>query len=407
MAYSAINEGFLIASRVLLRDSSDSYDVSKAVLDVMVKKDFNSSYPLFIIDFKVTEKMRNIMRDNDINIYLRISSYNTDDSTDSDLASIDSSSVSEINIVYEGSIRIYEKPYATTVSKTEDDSDENGTVSESAPFVYYRVSGIPEELISNNETILNNVYKSAEPADVLVNLISSSSSNLNTIIQETENKNVYDQILIPPLSLIPAIKFLDENYFLYKYGMNIFLDSNDLYVYSPTSKNTPSTNLIEVSVIDPNSTDSTASLQKNFRDSNGNIKLVYTNVPNYYESKKIITHTLGSTTIFGSYDSNFNLVNRSDNNDDSFKKTRYLWNDKCNKLQEDRETNAITNNRGLEIIVSNIDPSYINPLTIIRVSSTLYPDIEGDYFIDNLSYMLNSSDLIHYADSIKISAIKK
>lgn len=407
MSYKKINHGFLVNAYIIDNDNSHTYDLSNSILDIIVKKDYlNSSMPGIVIDLRTTEEYRNIIRDNNCSISLRISDYSNDKVDISENA--DSTDVAEEDLLFETTIRIYEKPFTTTTSKKEEDMGDSDIQSQatSAPFIYYRVVGIPENIISKNESIINNVYKNAETSDALVHMLSSVDKISNFYIQETDNKFVYRNIIIPPLSLIPAINHLQEFYNVYTEGLNLFLDFNSSYCYSMLSSKREPLNILECNVLSAESTADLTEIGLPAVDENNNIKLNYKNLPTFSNSKEIVDHKLGNETIFYSYDDYFNISYRNKTNADTFKKVRYIWNTSGLKISEDGTHSIINNSSHINIVLNNINPELFNPLTSLRLISSEYKKIEGDYGIVSCSYMFNTSDFKHYSNSVYLEFVK-
>lgn len=403
MAYNYVNHGFLIEAYALDNDTGDQYDISDTIEDVMVRKRFiQDSFPLFVIDIRTTEEMRDILRDNNISIHLRISYYSVDENNDGTDTS-DDNSVTELGVVYEGTIRIYEKPYPTTASKIEEESDEDEDQTTSTPFVYYQMSGIPEDLLEKNETSLNMVYKNCEIVDAAVHLISSIDTTSTVYMQETDNKDVFTDIFVPPLSLVPAISWLDTKYrCFYNHPSSFFLDSDEIYLYDPFSDEMPNRNTIEINVLSTEATGDTESIQRTMVDDDGNLKLTYLDLPSYSNIKNITGHTLGSQTIYYYYDENYNLVTREENDSTQYTKVRYVWEDLRVYTSE-----ATKNGVGMSFALRSVNPALINPLTLVKIVSTEYPDAEGEYTINEMSYILSSSDNEHYSGIMTLSTFKR
>jgi len=223
----------------------------------MVKKSFGEDFfPLFVIDLKTTQEIRDIIRDNSVSISLKVSYYNIDDiQTDSE---IDDGAVTEIGILYDTIIRIYDKPFVTTAAKVDEEADEGDSQITSAPFVYYRVSGIPEDLISKNENSMNIIYEDCTLLDATINLLTRNDPTGDFFIQDSTNKTVYKDILVPPLALIPAINYIDNKYYhLYEHDINMFIDTKGTYVYDILSENVPVTNTLEINIISADATGDT------------------------------------------------------------------------------------------------------------------------------------------------------
>lgn len=274
MAYTALNQGFLIEGSAIDTTSSTSYDLDDMILDVMIKKDYTTTnFPLFVIDLKTTSEVRDFIRDNEVRINLKIYVYNIDENNET--SDEDNEELTITDTYYSGVIRIYDKPYTTTSAKTEEDSDSDdaNTQTQSAPFVYYRISGIPEELIEKNSTIINEVYSSVSMDDVLVNVLSSVDAG-NLYIESSDNKEIKKSIFIPPSTLTQSIGFLNENYQIYNGPCCVFLDTDCSYVYNPLSSKSDATNVFEYKVMNVDSSANTSEYLKTTYDaSTGNLRI--------------------------------------------------------------------------------------------------------------------------------------
>lgn len=405
MAYSQINEGFLIEAMVLNNDDGSTYDISNSIIDVMVQKKYSENIlPLYVIDLKTTENIRNIIRDNDCVISLRISSYDINNTNNLD--DTDDAIIAEKDIVFDKIIRLYDTPFETTAAKKEEDNDSDVSQKEAAPFIYYRVSGIPEDLIEKNKTIINNIYSNAKLNDVLVNILSNITKG-NIFIQASDNNETLRDILIPPLSLSNTIYFLDNFYKIYKEGANLFIDDDTTYLYSIISNSLNHLNKLEIKVIDPEITSEIQNTKlPSYNSDTGDIRLDLGNVPPYSNLRKIAGDNVGTETIFYSYDDNFNIIKRGKTSDDLFKKVRYYWN---SSLKEDYENEFYNDNLLSDssiVNISNINPNYINPTTAVFINSQ-YPVINGEYVITEVSYIFTSKDLKFYKSSMNLTIVKK
>ena len=102
----------------------------------------------------------------------------------------------------------------------------------------------------------------------------------NFLIEETTNKEIEKFILVPPVSLAPAIQYIDEKYYL---CINIpqiyFFDMDTTYLYDPISNNSPTTNIVECNIITADATGSVDDIYRPKVRCDGNIKLTYKNIP--------------------------------------------------------------------------------------------------------------------------------
>lgn len=407
MAYTALNQGFMIEGSII--GGSSAYDISNMILDVMIKKSFlDSSFPLFVIDLKTTEEIRDYIRDNDVNISLKIYVYDMDENNDTSEEDNDSPTITDT--YFDGTIRLYDKPFTTTSAKTEEDgeSDESNTQSESAPFVYYRVSGIPDNLIEKNSHIINEVYSNAALDDVLVN-VASSMDDGNIYIEPSNNKTINKSVFIPPSTFTQAIDFLDGNYQIYEGPCCIFLDSDCTYIYNPISKDLETSNVFEYRVLNVDSSANSADYLKTAIDkSTNNLKMSVKSISGFASEDKIVGNSLGSDVNYYSYDDNYNLVIRGENSDLSFDKTKYFWNPKRKSIFETAELNIREMSaKALIINLRDVNPGYIKPTTLFTVSASEYPEVEGNYFPSVISVSFASEDLLHYSGITSITLHKK
>lgn len=406
MSFSVVNHNFTIESTLFNLEDNSTVDLSNSIIDVMVRKRFlEESFPLVVLDLKTTESIRNMIRDNDCKIHIKVMYYDTDNGNTDDT---DDVSIAPEGISFEANIRIYEKPYSTTTAKKDIDSSESdNTQSESAPFIYYRVHGIPEESISKNEGTVNNVFKDAEPIDALIYLLSSVGS-VNPRLQESDNKEKYKNIIVPPISVVPAVKMIQNYYHIYNDGLSLFFDTDATYCFSPFSPNKPQDNLFEINVISTTATAELKTAQKPTIDKQtNNIRVSIQSLPAFTRNTKVARHTTGSETIYYTYDETFNLSQRTTNDDKSFNKVRYIWNEMTDKSFEDEYSNAFKRNHSMTIAISNLNPAIITPYTNVRVIASDYPEAEGDYFISDISYVIETTDLKHYTGSSSLLLIKK
>lgn len=406
MSFSAVNHSFLVEGTLYNLENNESIDLTESIIDIMVRKRFlEESFPLFVIDLKTTETVRDIIRDNNCSINIRVSYYDTDAGSSEDSDDVE---VAPEGIVLDTNIRIYEKPFVTTTaSKDVDNEDDSNSQSEAAPFIYYRVHGIPEDLISKNEGNVNNIFKNAETIDALIYILSSIGAN-NPKLQESDNKEKYKNIIIPPLSAVPAIKLLQNYYTIYNDGMSLFFDTDGTYCYSPFSKNKPEENIFEIEVVSKNATGDLKTVQKPTVDrENNNIRVTLTSLPAFTGPSKVTQHVIGSETVYYTYDESFNLSQRTSTDDGSFRKIRYLWNDMVDKRFEDDFENVFKRSGTMTVGIGNLNPSLLTPYTTVNVIASDYPDAEGQYSISDMSFMFETTDLKHYRGACSLLLLKK
>lgn len=400
-----INQGFLITGTLLKKDGT-SEDISGSILDVMIKKDFlGQNFPLFVVDFKTTEAIRNTIRDDDCQIKLEIYSY--DVNTQSNMESEDNDDPTITSAVCNTTLRLYSKPFETTSAKKEEDDDESTSQVETAPFVYYRVSGIPEDLITKNSGYVNKIYNNVTIDEMLVNILSDAGID-NTYIQAADNTEVEYNVLIPPSTLIQSVDYIDDMYTIYNGICRFFLDYDKVYVYNPYSVSATPDTKIECKVISAdNSVESDATALPSYDSNTKTLSITTRVVPGYNERKRIVGNSLGTNSVFYSYDENFNLVTRNSTTNIGYEKTQYHWNPSRRKMLEDNiMKSAAKASEAMTLSFSNISPEYFSPLSSVKITSD-YPEPNGDYFITTETLIFSTTDTKHYTSVLNVILSRK
>jgi hypothetical protein len=402
--YSNKVEKFFIEATLIDYTNNDTTDVSRYINSVNIKKNYvASSFPLFVINFMTTSILRDKMRDNEIAINLKINKYTevnsetTEDSTEQP--------VIEDKII-DTLIRVYEKPFTTSSIRTEEENENEDNQGSVLQVIPYQIIGIPDELIKKNSIVVNEVYDNIKIDDVLVNLVSNVEKR-NIYIEKSDNFEIQDTVLIPPLNLVPALKYVQEVYGIYTTTFNVFFDIDKTYVYRVFNNNRVFTNSFETIVIPANDISDDLKFITPLIDENNNIRLFLKNPPEFLNNTNINYDTLGQTSVFNSYDKNYDSVKRIYSNDEtSNNKVRYFWNDFQNKIFEEafiNETKQIS--EGTSISLTNIDPSYFNIETLYTIQ-TPFNYINGRYSITENSVSFYTSDYVHYNSVMNIKLTK-
>jgi hypothetical protein len=397
-------EKFLIEATLLDRTNDTTIDISSFIRSVNIKKEFiSNSFPLFVIDIMTTQQIRDIMRDNDISINLKIDKYSDSDSELSE----DSNEIPIIEErIVDTNIRIYNKPYMSSSNYKEEDDENSDGMSDVMRVFPYQLSGIPDELVAKNDKIVNEVYDNAKINDVLVHLISQVEDN-EIYIDNSDNSERFRSLLIPPLNIIPALRYLQNIYGVYNSSLGIFFDLNKTYVYKIFNKDRQNTNTVEIITIPANDISDDNKLLTPMVDENNNIRIHLKNTPDFTSFTKINNDVIGKKTVFNSYDYNFDVIKRIiDNAEVEGNKTRYYWNTQQDKLFEDMFINENKEiSESINISLSNIDPNYFNIDTLYKLSTqTEYAN--GDYSLIEKSFSIYTNDYEHYNLAINLKLIK-
>jgi len=92
-----------------------------------------------------------------------------------------------------------------------------------------------ESDLDNSKKIVNNVITSSTLIDTVVYLLSTCGMR-NVLMTPLENKKVFKEILLPPLTLLNNLLYLNQQYGFYTKGALIFFDLMAMYIIDCNSK---------------------------------------------------------------------------------------------------------------------------------------------------------------------------
>jgi len=396
-------EKFIVEGTILNISNGESFNVSTFITDVNVRKDYvSNSFPLVVVNMMTTDEYRIIMRDNDISLRLKVSKYtNIDDENQQDTDDI----IIE-DIVLDTVIRSYRKPYTTGNIKTEDDNEADNNLSDTAKLIPFQIVGIPENLIQKNRVVINEIYADAKMDDILLNVLSKVESG-PIFIDPSDNITREESLIIPPMNVVPSIKYLQEVYGIYNAGLSLFFDFDRTYLmklFATTRVHSNTFEAISVNIDDNNTSIQYTSTQF---DEDGNTRVYLQTPPPFVELNKITLDTIGQTAVFSSYTSEFENIRRIYDQDTDNQKIRYFWNGYQNKLIEESFINESIRTSGAIIItLKSTSPNYFKPDTLYRVS-TQSDYVNGEYIPLEMSFSFFTRDYRSYDSLISIKLSKK
>lgn len=386
-------------------DNGDSIDLNNTVNAIAIKKDFlNNIFPLYVLSFNLPDATRLKLIENEFYISLKIYRISISEFNSSDNAETTSSPTTD-KIITSILLRPFDNSKIYQKQKTSDVENEDSEEVITNQYVSYTLNCVPKEQLRINNSVLNTCYNNANISECVLNLISDVYDK-SIYFQESFNKTRYKSLLIPPDGLIASLKFLQENYMIYRYSLNMFFEYDKLYVYDLFDSTREFRNVLNIFVDnDPKSLNQEKYAQ-NFVDDDENIQKYLDSNPLYFSKKDINGYKYGDRTIISSYDENFNLVTRqygaSDTED---KKTRVVWNTEQNETFEHAYLNTI--NAFSQLSLSNFDPTYIEPDTMVIVSGSLQSFINGTYILSGMDIFFSSEDQKTFSNSTTCHLIKQ
>lgn len=92
-----------------------------------------------------------------------------------------------------------------------------------------------EDHLNYNNTIVNKIIKKGSMLDVITYLLYSSGIRKNVLLENFDNKNIYNEILLPPMKLIQSLAYLESQFGFYNTYSTFFFDINYIYLMSKKS----------------------------------------------------------------------------------------------------------------------------------------------------------------------------
>jgi hypothetical protein len=244
--------------------------------------------------------------------------------------------------------------------------------------------------------------------DIMVNILSKVERG-SIFMDPSDNVDRQRSLIIPPMNVVPAVKYLQQVYGVYDAGLSLFFDFSGTSLTKLYAKQRQYTNSLEVITVPPNDNNADARYTANQVDEDGNVRLQLNVPPAFASNEKINLDYLGQTTVFNSYDSNFNGVRRVYQQDDSeITKVRYFWNQYQNRISEVSYVNeALGTSQAISVILKNIDPTYFTQSTLYKVNSDrAYAN--GEYNLLEMSFSIfTRGDYRTYESAVSLKLSKK
>ena len=399
MAFLTQNHKFSIA--LTASNQVSTIVLTKYVDEINIKCDYlKSVYPIFVVNMSIPESSLNILRDQKLDLFLRIFRNITEESEDEETG------LEEMvadKIIFETTLQMFDNPVITKYTKqdeeeTEESEEDSDNTAEQ--FFKYQVSAIPTDDLKFNNNIINDIFEDSTVSEALVSVLSNNFSG-EIYLQEPTNTKKYNHIIIPPMNFIPAIKYLQEYYSAYDNDINIFFDNKKMFIYDARNKEIDSENTLTIEVKPKNDNSDTLNYTIPYIDDKENVLIYLSNEPVYSVTADFKNNMIGGTTIYNSYDDNYNLVSRSYSENDS-EKVRVFWNSQRDSRYETSNNNMI--DRLTQITILNCDPTLFQPSTLYKINSTL-DYMDGEYrIVSKFIKFYNSSE--KFLCSTNLSLVK-
>lgn len=271
------------------------------------------------------------------------------------------------------------------------------------------------EILDTNKTIINFVAKNCKVKDVLGYILKLANVN-SALISPIQNRNIYKQILIPPLNFYNSLKHLSDVYGLYDKGMHIFYDFNSLYILRNDFTNIPIVkndyDNVYINVTSINNSTSNMVHVGSYKDKDKKCYMV--NIPNALSinsASLTVKEELGNKLrIFDResidnsveykdgkfiFNKSYNDINIDIEGYQSSDKYQYLYNNSSNRnLNEEIKKNTEDVKTSISFDINNTDIEIFKPnkkFIFVFEDTDFNNKYKGVYFISDMKYLLNGA----------------
>lgn len=397
MAYTTINDQFLISGYLQDIDNNEDYSLNGCFRMVGIQKDFlNAIYPKFSVVLIVTQDIYDIIQKNNVKLALKIESFSALDAIEDE----ENDTPIVEDVVVNTILRLYDKNLTKVAVKSDDDAEtEEESPIENQKY-QIQLIGYPDKILELNDEIVNDVYANASMDEILTDIYGQNNS---LYLDSSDNKQREETLLIPPMNIAKAIDYLQSNYGIYDTDVLHFFDVDKTYICKRfSSAEGYYENILDIQVQEISDSSSTTYTNIQVDDEN-NLKKVLDSAPVYTSIKDVNDNLIGGTAIFGSYGSEFELVSRTYERDKNNSKVRYYWNTNKSDLFEKAAVKSTSIQSAISL--SNLNPSYITPKT--RVNINCEDELcKGSYDISEMRVSFSSGNMKTYTGNILLTIIK-
>jgi len=248
-----------------------------------------------------------------------------------------------------------------------------GTAENRATFDFYLFK---DSDITASKKIFNRVISSSNMTNCIMYLLSKSGSS-NVLMTPLDNSTTYNEIILPPFTVIQNIAYLEKRYGFYKHGALFFYDFNTTYFINKRAECTAyrTGEFKEVIVQVFKTLNSNSQTPGNFKD---NKTKTYTlHVPR--DSTEMITTAIVHDQLVGT---NVNIINTSGNSSSTVSPSV-------------QSRNKTTTN-----IVDNFNNSYLNSMIQNNkyendniINMNVY-DVDIECFTPNKKFLMSFEDKV-------------
>lgn len=369
----------------LINGSSEINDFSNRVTGFVVENDYDiNAFPMLKIRFTLNTPEYNFFIKNQDNLKLKF--------TVSKIAINGDKKIENPKILWQD---IVMKPYEFPKREI----NENKNVENQALTPEHNLDLYCFELyhLRVNKLLNNAVYHEINMNKVLLRLFNQryNTKDYSLLLEKSHNEKEYEQIFLQPNHFVKTLKYLQDNFGIYKEGMRLFFDFKKVYMISKKT-NLKETGVINKVVIENFDSTSICSTQKGMKkDEDKQYILNVETELDLLSGKNISQELVGesiqimnSSTIENECSECLDITFDGIKND-SVDKENFYWNNIDNPFKITELENDIKDiHTKVRIMLYDVDLeifSLINKFTLVNHREE-YKKYNGDYQLSHLNY---------------------
>lgn len=337
-------------------------DLSPYLTNVVVNFDYRDRImPMWAFSFLMPYEIKNTLQQEDFTLPFRLYSIKKTSSDNEDPYATDEDIIYD-SLIYEDEIIEYSKTQ-TNVKQITDDIVESGATN-AISTIPFSISGLSKQIMETNSSILNGNYRNTTSLNALQASLQDLNNKINIVVSDENLVTEYQQVLIPPMNLIPAVRHLIRYYPIYNTGTGIFFNNrNELHLFTNTFNSLQ--NRVDVEIIE-NSQEVDYDPKEYQLNKVGNNYWTYkTNITPPFETvKKVNDNILGIDKVVYSYDDIFKLKDGNvTDRDNIYEKKRIYWDPLGEETNLSILENAYKINRVTAFVMYGVSPDIFNQYT--------------------------------------------
>lgn len=251
--------------------------------------------------------------------------------------------------------------------------------------------------LKSKRPLLNQVYSNTTVGAVIDLLSKQNFSDKSLVIEKPDNEKIYEDIFIPPLSFPDTLEYLQAFYGVYKTGIQVFVDFDNVFITScvPNLEIPEKISNINLRVISREQQSPAAFISPGtsfIDDENKILEMFLSSRPVIDTGDTISKESIGGNIYIGQKDGITSTIGGGGINPSEDDKEMYIWSKSSSEFAADEIAFRI--NRKTESAtcsVTGVDIAYLDPIAKVKLlyEYELNRAMHADYRISAVHHVFN------------------